>query len=38
MTLAAKKPGGLHAFMVRWNELAEQATALGGIAGVKPYE
>jgi hypothetical protein len=32
-----KRPGGLHAFMVRWNELAEKAAALGGIPGVKVH-
>jgi hypothetical protein len=32
-----KQPGGLHSYMVRWNELAEKATALGGIKGVKVH-
>ena len=30
-----KQPGGLHSYMVRWNELAEKATTLGGIRGVR---
>ena len=32
-----KQPGGLHSYMVRWNELAEKATTLGGIRGVKVH-
>jgi hypothetical protein len=30
-----KQPGGLHSYMMRWNELAEKAGTLGGIKGVK---
>jgi hypothetical protein len=35
--IVTKQPGGLHAYMVKWNELAVEADKLGGVKGVKVH-